>query len=128
MRRTPIAFALLAALSFAPGVAAQSAGDRALEQELRTMTAGETQADVQRANLDAFLERDDVAAAAAERGVDLDRVREGVATLEDSEVASLTSRIAEAVGDDDLVGGDTFVVTSSTVIIILLVIILIVVS
>lgn len=128
MRRTPIALSLFALLSIAPAVAAQDAGRQTVEQELRTMTAGETTTERQRANLDAFLDRDDVIATAAERGIDLDGVRDGVATLDDAAVASLTSRIAEAVGDEDLVGGDTFVVTSSTVIIILLVIILIVVS
>ena len=129
MRRTPIALSLFALLSIAPAVAAQDTGRQTVDQELRTMTAGETATERQRANLDAFLDRDDVIATAAERGIDLDGVRDGVATLDDAAVSSLTSRIAEAVGDDeDLVGGDTFVVTSSTVIIILLVIILIVVS
>lgn len=128
MRRTSLALALLGLFSVAPALSAQTAEQSAVDLELRSMVVTESATDAQRAGLDAFLDRDDVAAAAAERNIDLDRVRDGVATLDDSEITNLVNRIADATGSDDLVGGDTFVVTSSTVIIILLLIILIIVA
>lgn len=125
MRQLPIALSLATAFSIAPPLSAQDIPERSIDVELRTLVTTETAAERQRGRLEAFLVRDDVRGTAADHSIDLERVRAGLNSLEDREVASLTERLREALDADDLVGGDTFVITSSTVIIVLLVIILI---
>lgn len=73
-----------------------------------------------------FLDRDDVATVAAERGLDLDHIRSGVETLSAGDLQDLNEDLRFM--DDHLAGGDRIVLTSTTIIIILLIIILIVVS
>lgn len=64
----------------------------------------------QRARLLAALQRDDVARALAERGVDLDQARERVAALSDAEAASLGAEIDRSpAGANDIVGTLVFV-------------------
>jgi hypothetical protein len=73
-----------------------------------------------------FLDRDDVAAIAAERGLDLDHVRSAVQTLSGDDLGSLREDLQSM--DDHLAGGNRVVLTSTTIIIILLIIILVAVA
>lgn len=119
MRALILAVALLATAGLHRGLAAQ-AGDE-IERELRAMVAAPSPADRDRAVVRGFLERPEVAAAAARHGVDLDRARDRVGTLDAREARDLARRVEAA--ERQLVGGQV-VITSSAIIIALLVVIL----
>lgn len=126
MKRLPILLAALALLLPATDVAAQQADEAQVRQELRTMVTQGDEARSDRAAVHDFLQRDDVKSVAAERGIDLERLESGVATLDDGEARTLANRVNDV--DSQLAGGDSFVITSTTIIIVLLVIILVVVA
>jgi hypothetical protein len=71
-----------------------------------------------------FLERADVGAAVAAHGLDLERMKGAVGTLEADALADLARQV-RALDDEDQVGGNTIVISSTAVIIALLVLILI---
>jgi len=83
-------------------------------------------ANADRSTILEFLDRSNVEHVAAERGIDLHRVRDAVETLQPNDVRDL-SRDIQSLGDN-VAGGDRIVIASSTIIIILLVLILIAVS
>lgn len=126
MNRPTIVLVLALLLAPVTGLQAQQAGDQTVEEELRALVSQGSEARSDRAAVADFLERDDVERAAAEGGIDLDRLKDGVATLGADEAAGLADRVEDV--EDQLAGGDTFVITSTTIIIALLVIILIVVA
>jgi hypothetical protein len=129
MNRLSIILALAATLCLAPGIRAQQTGSHQdAEQELHTLVGGRHAqgAAADRATVRRFLSRSDVGRVAAERGIDLDRLEEGVQALSPEEAGELANRVHDAQGQ--LAGGDTFVITSTTVIIALLIIILIIVA
>lgn len=125
MRRTAMAIAVGAALLIPGQLMGQDAGAQSVEDELRSMVVEEPSDDLDREAVLDFLERDDVAAVAAEHDLDVEEMKDGVRALDDDASADLAKRVQEV--QDDLVGGDTFVITSSTIIIILLIIILLIV-
>jgi hypothetical protein len=79
----------------------------------------------QRAQLNGLLERREVQAAAAERGVDLERVQDAAGTLSDAQL-DLVMPLVQAI-TADLAGGQVLTITTTTLIIILLLVILIIV-
>jgi hypothetical protein len=123
MRRFAAVLAFATLVTLGTEARAQEAGDHPVEQELRGMVIDGDAATADRADIADFLEREDVQEAAAERGIDLERVKDGVRTLDAGEAASLAQRVQDV--EERLAGGDTFVITSTTIIIILLVLILI---
>ncbi|HSG46630.1 MAG TPA: PA2779 family protein [Longimicrobiales bacterium] len=122
----PAFIAVLSLLLPATPLAAQEPEDHRVSQELREMLTHGNDARSDRAAIRDFLARDDVRRVAAERGIDLQRLESGVATLDAPEARTLADRVNDV--EDQLAGGDTFVITSTTIIIVLLVIILIVVA
>jgi hypothetical protein len=74
-----------------------------------------------------FLERRDVEAIAEDSHIDLERIRDGVRTMESGELARLQEDLG-SMDDHFMAGGDRIVITTSTIIIILLVLILIAVA
>jgi hypothetical protein len=71
-----------------------------------------------------FLGRADVGAAVAAQGLDPERMKSAVGTLEGEAVADLARQV-RGLDDDDQVGGNTIVISSTAVIIALLILILI---
>lgn len=128
MKRTPLLLAALAALLVAAPVQAQDTGSADLEDELRSMVTDATPAEQNRAAVHSFLEREDVASAAEEYGIDLERLEDGVGTLGAEAAANLAERVEQTENQLDQVGGDTFVVSTTAVIIGLLIAILIIVA
>ncbi|MEQ9400265.1 MAG: PA2779 family protein [Longimicrobiales bacterium] len=126
MKRTLLTAAMSALVLAIPGAAeAQQATDTDTRAQIRALAA-EAPTASPHATVQAFLDRDDVRAVAAERGIDVDGLKDRVATLDDAAAANLASR-AEDV-QDQLAGGDTVTITSTTIIIVLLVIILVIVA
>lgn len=126
MRQMTLLLAFVTALSFGSDLQAQQAQDQEVRQELRALVTQGDEAEADRAAVAEFLERGDVERVAAQRGIDVDRLKDGVATLGSEEAGDLAERVREV--QDQLAGGDTFVITSTTIIIALLVIILIIVA
>jgi hypothetical protein len=94
------------------------------EAQLRAMVIEPVAAERDRAVVRDFLHRADVADLVAERGLDMERLKAGVSTL-DADVASDLARHVQSMGEAaELVGGNTIVISTTTVIIILLLIIL----
>jgi hypothetical protein len=124
-RMTAVALAL-GALAFTAPLSAQEAGEDPTSglEAILEVRAGDLESD--RSAILRFLDRDDVATIAAERGLDLDHVRSAVQTLSADDLGNLREDI-QFMGDH-LAGGDRIVLTSTTIIILLLIIILIVVS
>lgn len=124
MRTFTMVLALMLGASVHGELSAQELPDaRDVERALRAMVVGPTSADRDRAVVRRFLERDDVRAAAAERGVDLDGARARVATLDAPAAADLAARVEDV--DRQLAGGQV-VITSTAIIIALLVVILLI--
>jgi len=73
-----------------------------------------------------FLEGNHVREIASGSGIDLEKIRAGVQTLEADRLAGLENDIQQM--DEFMAGGDRIVIASSTVIIILLIIILVAVA
>jgi len=113
-------------LFFAAGeLQGQEAPASDYEAQLRAMVAEPGAAERDREVVRDFLDRADVADLVAERGLDLERLKAGVSTI-DSDVAADLSRHLRSAGEAaDLVGGNTIVISATTVIIILLVLILV---
>lgn len=126
MKRFTVLLALVALFSLGGEVRAQEAGSQDVRQELRTLVAEESPADADRAEIADFLQREDVEQAAAERGIDLERVRAGVRTLDAGEAGTLAEKVRDV--DAALAGGDTLVITTTTIIIILLILLIIAVA
>lgn len=120
--RFTVLLALATTFAVAPALTAQQATETDVRAELRTMVT-ETDATDDRAALLEVLEREDVRAVAAERGVDMDRVEAGVRAMDSGEVRRIADGFLDAEGQ--LAGGDTIVISATTVIIVLLVLILI---
>lgn len=120
------ALSLAAALATGAELGAQEApGSSAWEGELRAMVSEPIPADRNREEISDFLERDDVRAAADERGIDLDGLRTGVATLNADEAADLAKRVRDA---EAALPQDRVVISTTAIIIALLVIILVLVA
>ncbi|MGK7312091.1 MAG: DUF6627 family protein [Candidatus Longimicrobiales bacterium M2_2A_002] len=120
--RYTLLLALAATFAFAPTLTAQEAPEADARNELRTLVTEADGAD-DRAALLEVLDREDVRAVAEERGVDMDRVKDGVRTMEIGDVSRIADRFLDS--DGQLAGGDTLVISATTVIIILLLLILI---
>lgn len=120
--RYTLLLALAATFAFAPALTAQEAPDADVRNELRTMATEANGADDRDALLE-VLDREDVRAVAEERGVDMDRVKDGVRTMDIGDVSRIADRFLDS--DGQLTGGDTLVISATTVIIILLLLILI---
>lgn len=120
---TALAFGVLAAAPLT--AAAQEAGDPPTRTDLRALVT-EAPAEDARATVRAFLDRSDVRAVAAERGIDVERLEGAVATADAGSLATVAERIDDA--QDQLAGGQTITITATTIIIILLVIILVIVA
>ncbi|WP_140629923.1 PA2779 family protein [Methylibium rhizosphaerae] len=74
------------------------------------MVSADLQADQARAQVNALLDRADVAQALAERGVSADQARARVAALSDFEVAHLAKTLDEApAGASDILGTIVFI-------------------
>lgn len=129
MRRTyTLCATAVAVLALASEARAQEPRSAAVEGELRAMVAQPSAADADRATVRDFLGRDDVRATAERSGLDLERLRRGVETLDAGAAADLADRTRAVEDDLDQVGGDTLVISSTAIIIALLVIILVVVA
>jgi hypothetical protein len=116
---------LCAALLFtAAPIHAQQADAATPESELRAMVTGETPDERDRATVAGFLERSDVGDVAAAHGLDTERLKDRVATLDANTARDLAERVQD-VDQEALVGGDAIVISSTAVIIALLVIILV---
>lgn len=74
-----------------------------------------------------FLGREDVEAVAEGSHIDLERIRQGVQTMNGDDLARLQEDLG-SMDDHFMAGGDRIVITTSTIIIILLVLILIAVA
>ena len=120
--RFTVLLALAATLTFTSGLQAQDAQDTDVRTELRTMVTEEGQAADDRAEILEFLERDDVEQVATEKGLDLERAKDGARTLGSDQAADLARKVVDA--EAALAGGDTVVITTTTIIIILLILIL----
>lgn len=84
-------------------------------------------AEANRQMIRALLDRPEVESVAATHGIDLERARDGVATLEGEELRTVTERAQQLQAD--LAGGDdTIVISTTTLIIALLVLIIILVA
>ncbi|HSM62234.1 MAG TPA: hypothetical protein VK849_15605 [Longimicrobiales bacterium] len=129
MRRTS-PFLLVVAISLlAPaGAATQESVQRDDAATLRALVAGDSDSERDRKVVLHFLDRSEVRDAAAERGIDVDALKDGVATLDAADAADLAARVRATEDDLAQVGGDTWVISSTTLIILLLVIILIIVA
>jgi hypothetical protein len=131
MKRISIiaATATVLGLTLPTGTDAQEMRPDNTVSELRELVVGPTKSDEDGELVRAFLDSDGVVDVAHDRGIDLERVKERIRTLEEDELADLADRVRqETQQDPNLVGGDTFVISSTAVIIALLVVILIVVS
>ncbi len=126
MKRFATALALTGTFLLVGQAQGQEVQDHQVREEVRSMVMEGSTAQADRAVVSDFLERSDVGRAASERGLDLERVKDGVQALSAKEASRLAQRVQEV--DAYLAGGDTFVITSTTVIIILLVLILIAVA
>lgn len=116
--------AVAATLTFTSGLQAQDAQDTDVRDELRTMVTEEGQAADDRAVIVEFLERDDVERVAAEKGLDIERAKDGARTLGSGQAADLARKMLDVEADGALVGGNTVVITTTTIVIILLILIL----
>lgn len=129
MRLVTKAMALAALIALPATAAAQETSHTpAPERALNALAAQPGVAQRDRSTVTSFLDRSDVKKVAAEHGIDLERLREGVATLDDGAAADLARRVETADQQLAHVGGDTFVISSTVVIIALLVIILVIVA
>ena len=103
-------FVLSAVLSASLALAGAPAHALTIGTEQVAESEGIVSGAAQRERLLAALERDDVARALAERGVDLDQARLRVAALSDAEAAQLGAEIDRApAGANDVVGSLIFV-------------------
>jgi hypothetical protein len=90
-------------------MAAQAAGTLVATEQVAA-SQGIVSASAQRDRVNATLDRSDVAAALAERGVSVDQVRSRVAALTDDEVAQLAHTIDTApAGASDFLGVLVFI-------------------
>ncbi len=129
MRLVTKAMTLAALIALPVGVSAQEAPQAPTqERTLNALTAQPAAAERARSTVSSFLDRADVKKVAEDHGIDLQRLREGVATLDDDAAADLARRVETADQQLAHVGGDTFVISSTVVIIALLVIILVIVA
>jgi CO dehydrogenase/acetyl-CoA synthase alpha subunit len=105
----------------------EEAATEAAVQSLRQLAAAPSPGAADRIVIREFLERDDVRAAADGRGIDLTRVAQAAATIDDEAAADMADRIRD-LEEEALAGGDTLVISASTVVIVLLVLILVAVA
>lgn len=126
MHRLTLLLAFVAMLVPSTEAQAQDAGDLDVRSELRALVTEAEDAREHRTVVSDFLEREDVERVAEERGVDLERLKDGVATLGHGDASRLAERVQDV--EDQLAGGDTLVITSTTIIIVLLVILIIAVA
>ena len=122
--RFTVLLALAATLTFTSGLQAQDATHPDVRQELRALVAEDDRAADDREVILEFLEREDVARVAGERGVDVEHARRAVQTMDDGAAADLARSILDADSEGELAGGDTIVISTTTIIIVLLVLIL----
>jgi hypothetical protein len=122
--RTRIFILTLAAVFCASGGLQGQSSAQGLEHELRAMIADTDSAQPDHEVVRDFLERADVGAAVAAHGLDLERMKGAVGTLEADALADLARQV-RALDDEDQVGGNTIVISSTAVIIALLILILI---
>lgn len=127
IKRLPFVLALLTTISLSGDLRAQEADRSGTVDELRSMVTEATSGDRDRQTILDFLSRTAVEDVAEEYGVDIERAREGVKTLDVGQAGQLAERIRQT-DQPAQVGGDTFVISSTAVIIGLLVIILIIVA
>lgn len=124
MRR--IAIVPILAVLFATGgqLQAQDGTELSMDGELRAMVASPAPVDEDRQVLLAFLDSASVADTAASYGVDMERIKAGVATLDAATAETLAGHVRDA-DEQEQVGGDTIVISSTAIIIALLALILI---
>lgn len=126
MHRLTLLLILVAMFAMSTEAQAQQTHDQEVRDELRSLVTGAEDARADRAALVDFLERKDVEHAAGEGGIDLERLKDGVGTLDNGDASRLAERVRDV--EDQLAGGNTVVLTSSTVIIILLVLLIVAVA
>jgi hypothetical protein len=124
MRTRIFILTLAAVFCVSGGLQGQESSAQGLEHELRAMIADTVSAQPDHEVVRDFLDRADVGAAVAAHGLDLERMKGAVGTLEGKAVADLARQV-RALDDEDQVGGNTIVVSSTAVIIALLILILI---
>lgn len=127
MRRFPLiaACAILVPLASARPATAQE-GHAVTEGQLDRLIESRTiETERDRDALRRFLNREDVQGVAAEAGLDLERAKDGIATLDDDEVGRLAERVEET---ETALADNTIVISSTAIIIALLVLILILVA
>jgi len=124
MRR--IAIVPILAVLFATGgeLRAQDGTELSMDGELRSMVASPAPVDEDRQVLLTFLDSASVADTAASYGVDMERIKAGVATLDAATAETLAGHVRDA-DEQEQVGGDTIVISSTAIIIALLALILI---
>lgn len=114
MIRTKRWVAGLVAASLSYGGALQTAQATLIGTEqiaaAQGVVSADQQAQAQRAQLMAWLDRADMAAALAERGLDVEQARARVAALTDAEVAHVAQTLDTApAGASDLLGAAVFI-------------------
>lgn len=118
--------AILVSLGMAPSAEAQEAKHVVTEDQLNRMIesrAADTEND--REAVRRFLDREDVRDAAGTVGVDVEKMKDGVSTLDDAEAAGLADRVEET---EAALAQNTVVISTTAIIIGLLVLILILVA
>jgi hypothetical protein len=93
---------------------------------LKTLTTTPTAEQRDRADVEAFLSRDDVRSVADAHGIDMTHAHDAVQQMDGSDLAGVAQQIRAS--EAQLAGGDSVVIGSTALIIILLLIILIIVA
>jgi hypothetical protein len=81
-------------------------------------------AELDRQELRALLQRDDVRRLVSERGIDLDRLEDAIGTLGGADLERIAPLVQQVNGE--LVGGQAITLTATTIIVVLLLIITII--
>lgn len=124
MRTRIFILTLAAVFCVSGGLQGQEASAQGLDHELRAMIADAASAQPDHEVVRDFLDRADVGAAVAAHGLDPERMKVAVGTLDADALADLARQV-RALDDEDQVGGNTIVISTTAVIIALLILILI---
>ena len=127
MRSICVALAVVSSILIAaPRVSAQVhvAGQEALDAAVQQHVSA---VDQDRETIRVFLQRDDIRAIAGKYGVDIRRAENGIAAMNEADLASTAAKVRQA--NEALAGGQSTVTISlTTIIIVLLVLILLIVA
>jgi hypothetical protein len=127
MRSICVALAVVSSILIAaPRVSAQVhvAGQETLDAAVQQHVGA---VDQDRETIRVFLQRDDIRAIAGKYGVDIRRAENGIAAMNEADLASTAAKVRQA--NEALAGGQSTVTISlTTIIIVLLVLILLIVA